>query len=174
MPRRVEFTRRSWLVSTIFDGIRDFADAGEWPTTKNPTPILDSARSADAGRHVDLQRAPEFPRLRRVGDRCGCRIPRRHANKRRRSRSCQQLATRPPHAAARRTTRRLGRLDPLGPRSGQGQTRQQQPPRLMQTPLALPAAQQAVVPILCEPIGNTCWDAPTSCRKRTAAPTRSG
>jgi hypothetical protein len=52
MPRRVEFTRRSWLVSTIFDGIRDFADAGEWPTTKNPTPILDSARSADAGRHV--------------------------------------------------------------------------------------------------------------------------
>jgi hypothetical protein len=49
MPRRVEFTRRSWLVSTIFDGIRDFADAGEWPTPKNPTPILDSARSADAG-----------------------------------------------------------------------------------------------------------------------------
>jgi hypothetical protein len=29
MPRRVEFTRRSWLLSTIFDGIRDFADAGE-------------------------------------------------------------------------------------------------------------------------------------------------
>jgi hypothetical protein len=36
MPRRVEFTRRSWLLSTIFDGIRDFADAGEWPTRKNP------------------------------------------------------------------------------------------------------------------------------------------
>ena len=46
MPRRVEFTRRSWLVSTIFDGIRDFADAGEWPTTKNLAPILDSAHSA--------------------------------------------------------------------------------------------------------------------------------
>jgi hypothetical protein len=41
MPRRVEFTRRSWLLSTIFDGIRDFADAGEWPTTKNATPILE-------------------------------------------------------------------------------------------------------------------------------------
>ena len=54
MPRRVEFTRRSWLVSTIFDGIRDFADAGEWPTTKNSTPIFDSARSPDAGRHVGL------------------------------------------------------------------------------------------------------------------------
>jgi hypothetical protein len=54
MPRRVEFTRRLWLVSTIFDGIRDFADAAEWPTTKNSTPILDSARSADAGRHVGL------------------------------------------------------------------------------------------------------------------------
>jgi hypothetical protein len=52
MPGRVEFTRRSWLVSTIFDGIRDFADPGDRPTTKNPTPILDSARSADAGRHV--------------------------------------------------------------------------------------------------------------------------
>ena len=52
MPQRVEFTRRSWLLSTIFDGIRDFANAGQWPTTKNPTPILDSARSADAGRHV--------------------------------------------------------------------------------------------------------------------------
>jgi hypothetical protein len=58
MPRRVEFIRRLWLVSTIFDGIRDFADAGEWPTTKNPTPILDSARSADAGRHVGLATGP--------------------------------------------------------------------------------------------------------------------
>jgi hypothetical protein len=97
-----------------------------------------------------LQRASEFPRLRRVGDRCGCQIPRRHANKRGRSRSWQQLTTRPPHATTGRTTRRLGRLDPLARRSAQGQTRQQQPPRLTQTRLAMPAAQQAVVPNLHE------------------------
>jgi hypothetical protein len=39
-------------VSTIFDGIRDFAHAGEWPTTKNSTLILESARSADAARRT--------------------------------------------------------------------------------------------------------------------------
>jgi hypothetical protein len=27
----------------------EIADAGEWPTMKNPTPILDSARSAAEG-----------------------------------------------------------------------------------------------------------------------------
>jgi hypothetical protein len=152
MPRRVEFTRRSWLASTIFDGIRDFADPGEWPTTKNPTPILDSARSADAGRHVG------FATGARVSALTTCRRSMRLANP---SAARQQKGTLPIAATTRHApAARCRRQDNAPARQARsprttirsGQTRQQQPPRLTQTRLAMPASQQPVVPNLCEPL----------------------
>ena len=107
--------------------------------------------------------------LRRVASRCRQRIPRRRTDKRGCSRARQEFPTHPSHAATRRATRRLGRLDRLGRRRRHCQTRQQQPSRQAQTRLTMPAAQQPVVPDLHESLRQHVQDEPTQellCRQR--------